>query len=199
MGKGWLIVSKKEMTKMWIGDRFVPVTLVKVNPQEIIRYKNNEKDWYIAVVVWSDKSEVKKEKWQKVDYKMITEFKVDEDFVVNNEVWKALSIDFLTWVDEVSITWYGKGKGFQWAMKKDNVHGWPKTHWSKFHRTVWSMWNRKPRRTFKWHPHAWHLWNEKVTLKNKKILDVIKGESENLLAIKWSIPGWYNSLLILSV
>ncbi|MEI7562277.1 MAG: hypothetical protein WCJ39_00725 [bacterium] len=44
MNKGGLIVAKKEMTKMWIGDMFVPVTLTKVIPQEIVRYKTAEKD-----------------------------------------------------------------------------------------------------------------------------------------------------------
>ena len=40
------MVAKQEMTKMWIGDKFVAVTLAKVLPQEIIRYKTQEKDGY---------------------------------------------------------------------------------------------------------------------------------------------------------
>ena len=195
MGKGWLIVSKKEMTKIWVDDKFVPVTLVNVLPQEIVRYKNNEKDWYVAVVVWTGK----KEKWKRMVYKMLTEFKVDDEFVKNNPVWKILDMDLLNWINEVSVSWYGKWKGFQWAMKKCNVHWWPKTHWSKFHRTVWSMWNRKPRRTLKWHPAAWRMWNEKVILKNKKVFDMMKKDWENLLVIWWSAPGWYNSLLKLFI
>jgi hypothetical protein len=42
--KGGLVVSKQEMTKMWIDDKFVAVTLVKLLPQEIVRFKTNEKD-----------------------------------------------------------------------------------------------------------------------------------------------------------
>jgi ribosomal protein L3 len=37
-------VVKKEMTKIWINDEFVPVSILEVIPQEIVRYKNQEKD-----------------------------------------------------------------------------------------------------------------------------------------------------------
>ena len=49
------MVAKQEMTKMWVGDKFVAVTLAKVLPQEIIRYKTQEKDGYSAVVVGVEK------------------------------------------------------------------------------------------------------------------------------------------------
>jgi ribosomal protein L3 len=44
-------VAKQDMTKMWIDNKFVAVTLVKVLPQEIIRYKTQEKDGYLSAVV----------------------------------------------------------------------------------------------------------------------------------------------------
>ena len=44
MANKWgIVVAKQDMTKMWIDDKFVAVTLVKVLPQEIIRYKTQEK------------------------------------------------------------------------------------------------------------------------------------------------------------
>ena len=70
--KGVLVVSKQEMTKMWIDDKFVAVTLVKLLPQEIVRFKTNEKDGYVAAVVGVEKKELNKEKGQKVDYSMVT-------------------------------------------------------------------------------------------------------------------------------
>ena len=51
------MVAKQEMTKMWIDDKFVAVTLAKVLPQEIIRYKTQEKDGYSAVVVGVEKKD----------------------------------------------------------------------------------------------------------------------------------------------
>ncbi|HCY21532.1 TPA: hypothetical protein DIC40_06930 [Patescibacteria group bacterium] len=57
MNKGGLVVKKQEMTRVWVEDKFVPVTIVKVVPQEIVRYKTAEKDGYAAVVVGVDKKE----------------------------------------------------------------------------------------------------------------------------------------------
>ena len=81
MTKGGLIVKKKEMTKMWIEDAFVPVTLVQVVPQEIVRYKTQEKDGYVSAVVGIEKKELKKEKGQKIAYKKMQEYKVADAFL----------------------------------------------------------------------------------------------------------------------
>ena len=69
MDKGGLIVVKKEMTKMWIENNFVPVTLVQIVPQEIVRYKTQEKDGYVSAVVGVEKKELKQDKGQKIKYK----------------------------------------------------------------------------------------------------------------------------------
>ena len=81
MNKGGLIVAKKEMTKMWIEDSFVPVTLVQLIPQEIVRFKTQEKDGYVSAVVGVEKKELKKDKGQKIKYRKMQEYKVDESFV----------------------------------------------------------------------------------------------------------------------
>jgi ribosomal protein L3 len=62
MSKLGLVVSKKEMTKMRIDDKFVPVTLVKIVPQEVVRYKTKEKDGYACAVIGVEKKLLKKEK-----------------------------------------------------------------------------------------------------------------------------------------
>jgi large subunit ribosomal protein L3 len=46
-----LILKKQEMTQLWINDELVPVTLLKVVPQEIVRHKTTDKDGYNALVV----------------------------------------------------------------------------------------------------------------------------------------------------
>lgn len=199
MHKGWLVVSKKEMTKIWKDDKFLTVTLAQILPQEILRYKNSEKDWYNCAVIWVEKKELKKTKWKKVSYNMVTEFPVDEEFVKNNEVGKNIDMKFMEWITNVDVVWYSKGKGYQWVMKIFHTKWWPKTHWSKFHRHVGSMWNRKPRRTLKWHPHAGHMWNARVTLKRIDILDVYNNDKEQIVVLKWSLPWCYNWLLKLIV
>jgi hypothetical protein len=42
--KGGLVVQKKEMTRLRVDDKHVSATIVKIMPQEIVRYKNKDKD-----------------------------------------------------------------------------------------------------------------------------------------------------------
>jgi len=193
--KGGLIVSKKEMTRIWIEGKMVPVTLVEILPQKILRYKTEEKDGYQAVVVGVGEKELKREKGTKLTYALQTEYRVDSAFSQANEVGKVLDESLLAGVQSFEVKGVSKGKGFQGAMKRFHVSGGPKTHGSKFHRHVGSMGNRKPRRTMKNHPHAGHMGNEAITLKGIKLLDTLQRENEKLLVIKGSLPGGRNSKL----
>ena len=199
MNKWGLIVKKKEMTKMWIEDNFVPVTLVQVVPQEIVRYKTQEKDGYVSAVVGIEKKESKKDKGQKISYKKIQEYRVDDSFVSAHEAGSLLDLWLLEGVSIVDVTGTAKGKGFQGMVKKFHVKGGWATHGHKFTRSGGSKGNRKPRRTLKGHPHAGHMGTQQVTLKNIPVIDKIIKENETLVVLKWSIPGAYNSLLTLTI
>ncbi len=197
--KGWLILRKQEMTQFWINDELVPVTLLKVVPQEVVRHKVEEKDWYNAIVVGAEKKELNKEKWIKVKYKYMTEFKLPEDLLQQFKVWQILTLDVLGDVDVVTLIWRSKGKGFQWVIKRFGFSGGPATHGSQFHRHPGWIGNRKPRRVNKWHPLPGHMGSVRVTLKNVKIVDKIKLDNEELLVVKWSVPGSYNSFVKIEV
>ena len=199
MNKGWLIVKKKEMTKMWIENDFVPVTLVQLLPQEVIRYKSQEKDGYVSAVVGLEKKELKKEKGQKIVYKKMQEYRVDDSFVSANQVGSLLDVNLLEGVTQVDVTGISKWKGFQGMVKRCGVKWWGATHGHKFTRTGWSKGNRKPRRVLKWHPHAWHMWVQRITLKNIPIVDKIIKDNESLVVLKGSLPGAYNSFLTLTI
>ncbi len=199
MNKGWLIVVKKEMTKMWIENNFVPVTLVQVLPQEIVRFKSQEKDGYVSAVVGVQKKELKKDKGQKIAYKKVQEYRVEDSFLSSHEAGALLDASLLDGVTQVDVTGDAKGKGFQGMVKKFHIKWWWATHGHKFTRTGWSKGNRKPRRTLKWHPHAWHMGTQRVTLKNIPIVDKIIKDNESLVVLKGSLPGGYNSLLTLTI
>lgn len=133
--KGGLVVSKQEMTKMWIDDKFVAVTLVKLLPQEIIRYKTHDKDGYVAVVVGVEKKELKKEKGQKVEYAMVTEFPVDDAFISSHQAGEFLDVVLFDGVSSITVVGESKGKGFQGMVKRCNIKGGPATHGHKFTRS----------------------------------------------------------------
>ncbi len=199
MNKGWVVVKKQEMTKVWIDDKFVPVTIVKIIPQEIVRYKNQEKDWYSAVVIGLDKKEKQSKKWTKTVYADMVEFKVDDEYTQKNQITNVIDLDTIQWAEFVDVTWISKWKGFQWMVKRCHAKGMWATHGHKFTRTWWSKGNRKPRRTLKWHPHAGHMWAERITLKKIKVIDSFVRENENLIVLKWSLPGAYNGMLKLVI
>ena len=193
--KWGLVVAKKEMTRLWIDGKMVPVTMVEVLPQKIVRYKTVEKDGYQAAVIGVDEVETKKEKGQKLAYDMQTEFDVDDAYVTSHEAGSILDLSSMDGVKTVEVKWTSKWKWYQWAMKRFHLQGGPETHGSKFHRHIWSMWNRKPRRTMKNHPHAWHMWDEAITLKHVQIIDSMKRDNEQILLVKWSLPGARNGKL----
>ena len=177
----------------------MPVTLVKLVPQEIVRYKTQEKDGYVSAVVGVEKKELKKDKGQKIKYKKEQEYKVDDSFVSAHQAGSVLDLGLLEGVTQVDVTGTSKGKGFQGMVKKFHIKGGWATHGHKFTRTGWSKGNRKPRRTLKGHPHAGHMGDQRITLKNIPILEKIVKDNETLVVLKGSIPGAYNSLLTLTI
>ena len=193
--KWWLVVAKKEMTRLWIDGKMVPVTMVEVLPQKIVRYKTVEKDGYQAAVVGVDEVETKKETGQKLAYDMQAEFDVDDAYVAAHEAGSLLDLSSMDGVQTVEVKWTSKWKGYQGAMKRFHLQWGPETHGSKFHRHIWSMGNRKPRRTMKNHPHAGHMWDELITMKHVQIIDSMKRDNEQLLLVKGSLPGARNGKL----
>ena len=193
--KWGLVVAKKEMTRLWIDGKMVPVTMVEILPQKIVRYKTVEKDGYQAAVIGVDEVETKKEKGQKLAYDMQAEFDVDDAYVASHEAGSVLDLSSMDGVQSVEVKWTSKWKWYQWAMKRFHLQWGPETHGSKFHRHVWSMGNRKPRRTMKNHPHAGHMWDETITLKHVQIIDSMKRDNEQILLVKWSLPGARNGKL----
>lgn len=197
--KGWLVGIKQGMTKLWLETRFVPVTLVKVVRQEVVRYKTDDKDWYESVVIGVNKKQVEKEKWQKISYDYQCEFGCDSELKESYAASTSLSLSFLEWVEKVSVTWISKGKGFQWGIKRHNFAWGPASHWSKFHRALGSTWNRKPRRTNKGQPMAWRMGGEKKTHRSIDVVAMWKQWEEEILALKWSLPWARNSYLKISL
>lgn len=196
----WIIWVKKEMARIQVDSKMIPVTLIKVDPQYIIWYKTLEKDWYEAVIVWVDKKEdVNKNNKKLVYYSTIKEFNVDSEWIHRYSKGSILNVDESMFKNNVSIVWVSKWKWFSGIMKRFNAKWWPKTHGSKFHRQVWSMGNRKPRRVMKWHPHAWRMWNNRITIKDVRIYAVLKDNKETVLVANWSIPWWYNSKVYINI
>ena len=194
-----IIVQKQEMTRVWDESKQIPVTVVKLVSQEIVRHKTEEKDGYSAIVIGANKKDLKKDKGIKTKYGMMTEFKADSTAQEGLPVGTALSFDQLGELTAVRVQAKSKGKGFQGGMKRHNFGGGPATHGSKFHRALGSTGNRKPRRTIRGQKMAGHMGDEVVTLRSVPVVDTMTIDGQQFLLLKGSIPGAYNSYVKLFV
>ena len=91
------------MTRLWIDGKMVPVTMVEILPQKIVRYKTIEKDGYQAAVIGVDEAETKKEKGQKLAYDMQAEFDVDDVYVSSHEAGSVLDLSSMDGVQSVEV------------------------------------------------------------------------------------------------
>jgi large subunit ribosomal protein L3 len=106
-----------------------------VLPQEIIRYKTVEKDGYVSAVVWVEKKELNKEKGEKVDYSLITEFPIDDAFLSAHQAWETLDATLLDGVSSVTVVGMTKGKWYQGMIKRWHIKWGSATHGHKFTRS----------------------------------------------------------------
>jgi large subunit ribosomal protein L3 len=189
--KGGLLCKKKEMTRLWVDGKFVPVTLLAISPQHVVRYKTTDVDGYDAVVVGADpRSKATKGTKQ---YTTMVEFDYDSSFADAFAAGSELSADVLADQATITVSSISKGKGYQGGMKRFGLKGGPKTHGSKFHRQIGSLGNRKPRRVLKGHPHAGHMGTDRVTLHRRDVIDTVEIDGQTFVAVKGSVPGGRNS------
>lgn len=196
----WLIATKLEMTRIVKEDRFIPITLLQVPKLKIAWIKTCEKDWYNALIVWVLKEWIEDsilKEWKRFlslnDFIELVEFEVWEDNISNYNIWDNLDLSSLDDVKLVTIEWISKWKWFAWAMKRHNFHWGPWSHGSKFHRALWSIGNRKPRRTHKWKKMHGHMWLDKVTI--KKVSLELVNKDISVIWVRWWVPWSRNSLV----
>lgn len=196
-----LLATKLEMTRVVKDDKFVPVTLLQVPTLKVVALKNEEVDWYNAVVIgiaW--KTESKLAKWKKSlnprDFSDVKEFMIEETEAEKFKVGEDVTVDLLEGITEVSVESFSKWRWFSGAMKRHNFHGWPGGHGSKFHRALGSIGNRKPTRTHKGKKMHGHYGNVKKTLRSVPV-EIVNKEM-NVLGLRWPIPGARKSLVKIS-
>lgn len=196
----WIIATKLEMTRVIKGDKFVPVTLLKVPTLKVVWFKTLEKDGYKAIIVWVLNTKVEDStlaEWKvtlnKSDFSKIVEFPVSDADIEKYSAWDTLSLDVLEGDIKVSIEWFSKWKWFTGAMKKHNFHGGPGGHGSKFHRALGSIGNRKPTNVHKGKKMHGHHGNTKFTV--KKVPVELVNKDISVVAVRWAVPGWRNSFV----
>lgn len=197
-----LIWKKLEMTRIVKDNQFIPITLIEIPTLKVIEIKTEQTHGYNSVKLWVLKKKKKgeltngKKTLAPQDFSFLKEIDISKEDVEKYKVGDTVSLDSLEWIEEVRVVGTSKWKWFAGAMKRWNFHWGPKTHGSKFHRALGSIWNRKPTRTHKGKKMHGHMGDVRVTLKHRPLALVDK--ELNVIGVKWSIPGGRNSLLIVT-
>lgn len=194
-----LVGKKRGMTRVFTEDgRSVPVTVVEVNSNRVVRIKNADTDGYDSVqVTWGSKRANLVNKplageFAKVEVKPgegLTEYRVEEKDLEGLEPGSELTVDRFTEGQMVDVSGVSKGKGFAGTVKRWNFKMQDATHGNSIsHRAPGSTGqNQSPGRVFPGKKMAGQLGNVNKT---QQKLEVVRVDQERgLLLIKGSVPG----------
>jgi large subunit ribosomal protein L3 len=191
MAKKAIVGEKVGMTQVWVDDRVVPVTVIRVASCRVVQLKTPETDGYSAVQVTLGTQKVQRlsggerghfEKAGVDPGSKLVELRVDDtsDYTVGQQI-KAVS----------------KGKGFAGVMKRHNFKGQRASHGAhRVHRAPGAIGAcATPARVFKGTRMAGRTGGQKVTTLN---LEVVEADAErDLILVKGSVPGANGGLVII--
>ncbi len=184
--------TKVGMTRVFEGDVVIPVTVVQVEPNEVVEVKTNEKHGYAGLKVACGPKRRKPSKSIAGEYKKADvaprRFLREVPAMADTAVGAKLTVDVLNAETMVDVTGTSKGRGFAGVMKRWNFKGGRGSHGCQGHRLPGAIGSRMdPGKVFKNKKMAGHYGHEQVTVRN---LMVVKIDTENnLVLIKGAIPG----------
>ncbi len=193
-----LFAKKLGMTRIFNDSGEVtPVSVLRLYENKVTNIKKSD-DKYLVTISGSNKRKIPKA--QKTILKNI---KIDSNlcwskqFTTKNEYKLAddVTINIFNIDDFIKIIGTGKGKGFQGTIKRHGFSRGPMSHGSHHHRKPGSIGSTYPQRVVKGKKMAGHMGNVRSTIKNMRIVDIIK--EENILIVKGSVPGSNNQKLLI--
>jgi large subunit ribosomal protein L3 len=191
-----IVGEKVAMSQVWVNDKVVPVTVLRVEPARIVQVKTTERDGYSALQVTYGHRDAKKLTKPQAGHfakagvqpgRRVVELRLDS--VDGYEVGQEITVDIMVEGQRVDVTAVSRGKGFAGGMKRHNFKGQGASHGNhKHHRAPGSIGSASyPGRVVKGLKMAGHMGNEQVTTLN---LEVVQADTErNLLLVKGSVPG----------
>lgn len=200
-----LLGYKIGSSQIYLSDGKVqPVTIVQVGPCTIVDKRTKEKNGYNALVLGITQVKEKKiikpvlgqfKKNNISPLKKLKEFKFEK--IEEYSIGDVLTIDkIFNEGDIVKVTGISKGKGFQGVVKRHGFGGVGGTTHGQSDRvrapgSIGA--SSFPSRVFKGQRMAGRMGGKKVTVRNLKIVKIIK--EENIALLSGPIPGYDNSLV----
>lgn len=188
-----LIGRKLGMTQVFTEDGSrVPVSVVQVQPNVVVRERTPDKHGYRATVLGADPLAS-----HRVSKPLAGQFPEGiaptrhqmefRDFEKQCAVGDRLGVEIFEGVRWVDVRGATKGKGFQGVVKRHGFMGGPGAHGSKFHRELGSVGTGAFRKIIKGSRMPGRMGAERLTVQSLRLvrIDAEKG----LLLIKGAIPG----------
>lgn len=198
-----LIGKKLGMTQVYLENgNALPVTVIKVEGNQVVQLKRKEKDGYSAVQLgFDEKKESRVTKPLIGHFKkngatpkyQLREFRVAEEELP--ESGKVIGPELFPVGTLVDVTGTTIGKGFQGVVRRFRFKGQPATHGSMMHRRPGSIGCRStPGLVWKNKKMPGRMGGDRRTTQN---LEVIQCRTEDgVLVVKGCIPGATNSYVI---
>jgi large subunit ribosomal protein L3 len=177
----------------------VPVSVIKVEPNVVVRERTAETHGYSATVLGADKirpARVRKPVAGQfpegvTPTRYLMEFK---DFEKECRVGDALGVEIFEGVPFVDVRGTTKGKGFQGVVRRHGFQGGPGAHGSKFHREMGSVGTGAFRKIIKGSKMPGRMGAARLTVQNLRLFRVDK--DKGLLLVKGAVPGRRGGMVV---
>jgi large subunit ribosomal protein L3 len=177
-----------------------PVTICELGPCVVVQKKTVDKDGYAALKIgFADVKEKHCPKPQLADFKKrnVAPKKVLREVELFDEkldVGSMITCEIFAENQLVVVSSASKGKGFAGVIKRHGFGGGRETHGSNFHRAPGSIGAHTfPGEVWKGQKMPGRLGNKSITVKNLKIVKVLK--DKNVVLISGAIPGRIDTII----
>jgi len=184
----------------------IPVTVIEAGPCFVTQKKTMERDGYTAIQLGFE--EVRRKRLTKGQWghlqknklpplRYLREIRVSEADLEEYEEGQKISVGIFEAGEKVDVIGISKGRGFAGVVKRHGFRGGPKTRGqSDRHRAPGSIGQTTtPGRVYKGKRMAGRMGNQRVCAQNLEV--VLVDPQRNLLAVKGSVPGARNGLLLI--
>jgi len=184
----------------------IPVTVIEAGPCFVTQKKTVEKDGYTAIQLGFE--EVKRKRLTQAQWghlqknklpplRYLREIRVSENELEEYEEGQKINVSIFEPGEMVDVIGTSKGRGFAGVVKRHGFRGGPKTRGqSDRHRAPGSIGQTTtPGRVYKGKRMAGRMGNQRVCVQNLEV--VLVDPQRNLLAVKGSVPGARNGLLLI--
>lgn len=183
----------------------IPVTVIEAGPCYVTQVRNADRDGYTAVQLGFDETKPKRLTQGQLGHlrrnnlpalRYLREFRV-RDMELDVEEGQEIKVDVFEQGERVDVIGTSKGRGFAGTIKRHGFSRGPKTHGqSDRERSPGSIGMcARPGKTLKGQRMSGHMGDERVTIKNLEV--VVVDAERNLLAVRGSVPGARNGIVLI--